>query len=554
MEWAFDKVSQQDINAKDAIRTANRYTCPVCGIECTLRRGNVKKPYFAHINGAAPEACENYHPRNGTNGNNGHLGFRFHPFPKLYIRTYNSSNWYLEILIYDYPLEKGEISIPFGLFGQVKISIPEIKVGGIRIPVKTMESYALQTSDEVTPPYEQMICSSIDGLDQKNYNVFYCSDGSGMRLHKKQSLIWGQQYFIVWHMNLGMLGWLPNNVLPQEKLNTNDQWLCKMICLPDAQNPTVEKWVNNKLNYQIKHPPLTLSTLFPIPDRILDDGSLQISETKFIFLSIDRNTTSEDFHELIFVSEALPQYTKKINLCGQMPIIFALNPLPLGRTHLWIDGYPDISISLYHTQSMFCDQYIPGVEFTFQDSETNEYISSPAFSSYTTFQLKKILLGNTSLVQVSLPKKASVLIGIQGDNKKLLKEYSIPEGSHKAFEQQLKDEIVQLLGKGKLVIDFGNYGKVEVDNELNTDEKISLTDSNRKKLKWIIAQISLENNLYPIGGIKEFPNLKLTKHWFNEDDYILIKKLIGNRFVPSFLLPYIRSVIQEISIQLKLFS
>lgn len=62
LEWAFDTVTKQDVNAINAIRAANRYTCSVCGAECSLRKGLVIRPYFAHNDGVASEVCENYHP------------------------------------------------------------------------------------------------------------------------------------------------------------------------------------------------------------------------------------------------------------------------------------------------------------------------------------------------------------------------------------------------------------------------------------------------------------------------------------------------------------
>lgn len=553
MDWAIDNINQKEINAKEAIRTINRYTCPVCGTQCILRRGNIRKPYFAHINGVASEDCENYHPGNSMYNSQNPRSRLLH-FPKLYICTNNLSDWYLEILIKDYPLEEGEIYVPFGRLGQVTISIPKIKMGGIRIPVKNKEIYTLQTSDDVELSYKKIICSSIDGLDQKKYNVFNFSDDGGVKLHERNTLIWGQQYLIVWHMNLGMSGWLPDSALPQEQLNSSNQWHCKKICLPDIQDLIVEDWVCNKLNFKIKHPSLELSTIFPIPDKILDDGSLLISENNFIILSIDRNTKSEDFHELIIVSECLPLNQKKIDLCGQMPIIIAIDSLPLGRTHLWIDGEPDNSLSLYHTESIFGDYYIPGVEFTFQDCDTNQYVSFPAFCSYTAFQLEQALSGNTLLDKISLPKRTNVSIGFQRNKEEKLTEYCVSEeNSHKGIEEQLKQEIIDLLGKGKLVIDFGNYGRVEVGNELRIEEKLLLTESNRKKIKWIAAQqMSLSYSLIPVEGIKTSIVLKLAKQRFIEDDYILIKKLINNQCMPPFLLPHIRSVFQEIAAQLKL--
>lgn len=539
MDWAIDKISQQTIHANSAIRVANRYVCPVCGADCTLRKGRVVKPYFAHNSGIAPEACENYHPGNGIYSSNHYSRSAIYPIPKLYIHAVGSE-WFPEILVYDYPLETGEIYIPFGMNGYMKVFIPRIKVGGERIAVKTREQYFLQTSDDVIEPFKHMICSPIDGLNKSNYNFFNCTDDRGIKLHTGQQLIWGNTYYVVWHLDLGMAGWLPNDILPQEQLKVNYQWFCKKISLPKYDNQEVQEWIFNKFKLQVRHTPIKIKPVFPIPDQELGDGSYLFSNTKLLFFSIDRDTGSEESHQLEIFTETL--YSKKVTLSGEMPIILALNPLPLGRTHLIVDEDSDVSLKIYHTEKPFNTYRIPGVEFIFNDKTIGTTSLSALFSPLIVSQFNKVLHNDSSLEKILLPKGANGSI------------YSIGEEDHQKVSQvdaeTLKQQVLSLLGKEDFVIDFGNYGKIEIRNNSKPECGIVLKDSTRNKLKWINKQlVYLGNGLYPMRNIKGLSRLKGVEKNYVQNDGSLIEFLFQRPLVPTLLIPYIKQVVEDIASQ-----
>lgn len=539
MDWAIDKISQNTIHANNAIRVANRYICPVCGADCTLRRGRVIRPYFAHNNGVAPDACENYHPGR-VNSNHRYGKSAFFPIPRLYIHAIGSE-WFPEILIYDYPLQSGEIYIPFAMNGYMKIYIPKIKVGGERISVKTKEQYSLQTSDDVSEPFKHMICSPIDGLSKNSYNLFDCSYDRGIKLHTGQQLIWGRTYFIVWHIDLEMAEWLPNYILPQEQLKVYHQWFCKKIFLPKAENRDIQEWIFSMFKFQIKHMPIKINTVFPIPDKKLEDGSYLVSDTKLLLFSIDRGTVSEETHQLEIFSDTL--YSEKVSLGGEMPIIFALNPLPLGRTHLMVNEDSDISLTIYHTEKRFDTYRIPGVEFIFNDKHAGTITLSAFSPSIIVSEFYKVLHGESSLEEISLPNGAGGSIYLIG------KKQHIKESRVNA--KVLKQQVLSLLGNEDFIIDFGNYGKIEIIRNNRIEAELTLINSTRNKLNWINRQLvkNVSISQYPMRNIKGFNRLKDVEKHYIPSDGNLIKLLFNKSLTPIFLVPYIKQVVEEIAAQ-----
>lgn len=286
MDQAVDKITSKYVNASQASKYG-RYFCPSCGGAAFLKRGGIYRDHFAHFPGEGNEDCENYFPGSGFGGSS-YTPQPPRPFAlNLSIEgdVRRSPRWHVDVHIPKPEAASGFVHVP-GRSGSTRVNCSTIPSAGIlvQIPPKS-EPYILRFSGSADDDYRARAQLPIPGLNAQIGNVFRYGVQRHRRIDESHDLYWGRPYFVVWRQDVP-LSW-PKPMWRVE-MSRNDLWCCACFELPDEEDESTKTWALRFLRREIIRPPVTLSLVSPVYQR-LEDDSLGVRVGEQLVFAVTRN-------------------------------------------------------------------------------------------------------------------------------------------------------------------------------------------------------------------------------------------------------------------------
>jgi hypothetical protein len=468
------------------------------------------------------------------------------------------------LLIPECSQSKGSIKVQ-GYYGYVTIPASRLNQGGKKVHVRPRVIYQVEASDEIDPEYKIMISQPIQDLVKDCCNVFLYSSTDGRKLQDNQSLNWGHYYCLVWHKSRALTWWPSSQLFVHLSLDSKEEWDCAIIKLPAEAEYQVSKWSERFLHKEIEAPPVSLSIVAPIILQRLEDDSLLLPVASEAIVAITGESSSITPCE---ISLLLPNATTmSIKIHGHLPVLVSIGILIPGRTEVWLPDNPNVSISISTVEidMIYCPQ---AVNFIFEDDQQHDHMIIPFHCIQAQSFLKDVKRGCISLIDVSMPKRLSVILRTRQQLSSEWEEstfnpvYSMSDhddinvDKQRQFEEHVYKEILKILAnnQGYFEIDFGNFGKISLNLCQTTNYEINLLDNHAiNRIQWILSMLQVGNRLgkYSSGeSIRQFQELFNNKV-LNIKEKVLINRLIKYNIIPSMIDVYVRELNKSIKDKIK---
>ena len=271
----------QIVEASRSLRRRRGYQCRVCGGRVSLRWGDLREPYFAHLPNEGSPDCEEYHPGFGSSGAT--QVYRARPEVE---DSANEAGLCLEDLGEEWTLYLRLPEIPNDELGTVSLSAlgsARVEVCAGNTPPKPVSAFDLRpgvgtaricvisTSDEYVvaprgrwPPgvntdHWQL---SSEGLTQKG-TLFRFNGGEWVRLRRRSLVEWGENLRVVAHSSARPPQACSSTPVKSARINKSP-WMLWRVVLPRDYDADVERWLEN-LGHSVSAPASRVKIL-SIPD------------------------------------------------------------------------------------------------------------------------------------------------------------------------------------------------------------------------------------------------------------------------------------------------
>ncbi|WP_445407707.1 competence protein CoiA family protein [Symbiobacterium terraclitae] len=552
MEWAYDPYTGKDVHALDRRLTRRDYVCPKCRAPVRLRRGDNRRPHFAHLSGKADPACELYAPVVGS-GQADKGGKRRRPYRSLavYLRSVEGRGplqWFLELGVPepDSGLLQGDIVIPFALEGERTIPVGSIRKGGIRVRVRPDYRYNLVLRGLPETDWTLRCSQPIDGLIKKGITVFEYSPHGGRALARQRPLCWGRAYALIWESSWKPSWWPATSNFIMAELMSKGSWQGAIIRLPAEPVRQVQSWVSQCLDRVVEQPPVEIRLVSPPPERRLDDGSLVVSPDAHVLIGITGECGAQEWDQLcVSCNDGLVAQAYHGEHSG--PVFYSLGLLPEGRTDIWVDDNIDSALQLVVSRST-SPKGIPEVTLFGRDSGNVEW-SVPLDIHRGAEVLSRVRSGAAALSSIYCPAPVPVYVKWRtGDQGGWNTRVATPDPLTRLVPSDVVFALSQALTRDEnsVVLDAGSFGCIQVDvaKRLPATPRVAVRDALKQRLLWLLSHTSRTSPAISLPGYERVLGC------VTPADRVLIQRLMSAR-LPVQLLPQLAALLTDIQDEIR---
>ncbi|MBU5671062.1 competence protein CoiA family protein [Paenibacillus brevis] len=545
MEWALD-INQEHVHASSpgAIRGII-YVCPRCKKDTFLRKGTKRVPHFAHVSGQTNNNCELYKPpaiySTKTEGKTA-IDALSEYSPDIYLNI-EKDNWSLEIKIFS-AIGQYEgntfVKLPFAWEGERKIPLSSIRTNGKKIRVKLQaEEYKVIVNGIVRDEWKMKLESPIKGLDEFKPTVFYYSRLGGRRLKESTSLQWGERYVLVWDDFENRMSHRFPPMLAIRKLQSQDNWSCMIIELPNSYDKLVEKWINQLLNRSVTFTLPEIRLVTPVSTKVINEGRFEISSSGKVVIGVTGTEGAKKWstiHVYNIDRELEVQHLGN----GQVPILLLLGKLPLGRTDIWLDDNRENALRLICQDAVSLFPTINGVCFRAVNfvgvEETCNLHSIEAKEFFRKIQDNKL-----TLTDIQFPMGINITVNLLGSR-----------SNHWSLDTESTTEVVSILNNllrqdEHIQIDACGLGSIEImPKALSNANKFTMSTRWREQMKWMLISLQMINHKEVTFRNDVINKVDLSQiHNLSKKDQGLILDFVKVRFIPKSMFQYANAIIDE---------
>lgn len=172
----------------------------------------------------------------------------------------------------------------------------------------------------------------------------------------------GERYVLVWDDFENRMSHRFPPMLAIRKLQSQDNWSCMIIELPNSYDKLVEKWINQLLNRSVTFTLPEIRLVTPVLTKVINDGRFEISPSGKVVIGVTGTEGAKKWstiHVYNIDKELEVQHLGN----GQVPILLLLGKLPLGRTDIWLDDNRENALRLICQDAVDLFPTINGVCF-----------------------------------------------------------------------------------------------------------------------------------------------------------------------------------------------
>ena len=320
MDVAKDRRTGRQVRASES-SYCNDYSCPVCGADVFLRRGEFRIPHFAHKSGLALPECKLYfaspdikHPWPSVPGTSQPppaarenqtipaLALAIELEPEDEVRGNRPRKWGLRLVVPRSDDDHGQMSVDTGEHVR-KIALSSLFLGPTSFPANPDSSDFGITwfSPEVNLPYRTALAERLPGMRIDGVTVFAASPDK--QKPRARVLSWGTSYYLVWHRQNAVD--IPQFVFDC-RLSDHGSWACALVTLPNDADRELETWLNSACGLQVLAEKRAWGIVYPVAYDVDAAGRILASPADVIFLST-RNVgdSTEELSEFECVAGAV---------------------------------------------------------------------------------------------------------------------------------------------------------------------------------------------------------------------------------------------------------
>ncbi|RKE25910.1 hypothetical protein B0G76_7484 [Paraburkholderia sp. BL23I1N1] len=494
MREALNRITGKYVSAEDAHDGPRLYECPECRAPVSLRAGDWKQAYFAHMPGSSGKACGLY--VEGIGFGNGALTVHSNHFDgplemTLGLRLSDSRalrSWGLELTIPTAGQSGAEVSVDVG--GRTQT----IRCAGVDELTKnvTAEPQAANYVIVSVLPTNTALDFSLQrgclGLSAHHATVFGEIGRPGSHVVKRVSeLKIGRTYAFVWAANVAAN--IPEQ-LECEPLKRRSDWEAALITLSYPLHPQVQGWLQNFTGLRLETalpeivpvwPPLvrkiTAGFLEAIPKaevtlysgRLTPSGTLgtngMFAQSPSQTVGQNAKSASESFYRLIPESERVVELTSQEPIRTQITIDLVLKA----------DFSPTVGVELVGTDAngvtttveLHSEVSVQWVDDIRREKAQFSYLALPPHVS------GQIYAGRDGIWQKQLALRGTSAKARHNDGARLL----APTVAEQLFKLLLNPTF-------DLLFDFGSFGRLHASRRLSsiTHQPILLSPELRARL------------------------------------------------------------------------
>ncbi|MGQ5389980.1 competence protein CoiA family protein [Paenibacillus sp. M.A.Huq-84] len=550
--YAFDSSNGSMVAASDPkLYRSGKYICPVCRAPVHLRKGYERVSYFAHNSGRALPSCELYTPGNidASYVQNQQTREPAHRTLNLYLKVIEERatelSWILELGIPEPDINHGRIEISFGWDGRRVVPVNMIKQGGFRLRIRPqIDDYHIECDGIREGRWRERITQPIGGIDRSQITVFRYSINGGRRINKNSPLYWGRSYIIIWTTGYGPKWWPHSSLMSYKPLRSQGSFHGAFIHLLAENNKHITEWLIEHLSHPVLHPLAELNLIAPLPEALLPDGSYIIPDGKKVLIGITGESGARKWEEVNgYHWDSNIKHTSFGT--GIIPSQIELD-LDSGRSDIWLDDEIEDSLQIVVEKKSASYADIPCV--TLLANSVNGLGQVKAFLHSE--EAEKLILeaysGNIQFIEVEIPLHISVNLK--------WRDSAQDEWRIEKFASDDKDKIGEVCAQfiaalntlidrkvSYLLVDAGPFGRIDHKFEKSTrDLLLSIDSPMRERAAFLI---SLSQALKPVSPFNYKLNFDI--EMFCEQDQQLINKILGKKYWPISLIPYVRTLLKE---------
>jgi hypothetical protein len=282
MHFARVARTTQIVGASRSLRRRHGYQCPICGGRVSLRWGNLRDPYFAHLPNEGSLECEEYHPAFGSSSSTIHVN-RARPEVEDSVDEAGlclddlGEQWTLYLRLPEIPNDElGTVSL--SSLGSAHVEVcagnappKPISAFELRPGVGTARVCVLPTSDEyVIAPRGRWPAGvnkdpwqlTSEGLTRVG-TLFRYNGGEWVRLRHGSLVEWGENLRVIAHSSARP----PQACSPTSVRSTlinKSPWMLWRVGLPRDYDAASSRWLEN-LGHPVSSPASRVKIL-SIPD------------------------------------------------------------------------------------------------------------------------------------------------------------------------------------------------------------------------------------------------------------------------------------------------
>lgn len=288
MEYAINKVTDQLELAARASKYAP-YKCPVCRKAVSLRRGNVKKPYFAHLPGHGTPECENFVPSHLTLPVKGKVNIlvkRRMELRLVILNDFMGWNWSLELALPTCNFCRAQITLDVGGRHQTLDMRSMVKHRQIGAELSLRPYRIVSFSGTPDPAFTAEVERVCPGLPSIGAAVFsFLANGAPRGFPIAQELRCGDIFVFLWHQPAQPD--FPDELLVEELVGKKG-WNLAIISIPENPSSNCAAWLLRFTRLPIVPSRPSITAIWPLSTRNTNGNEFECNHSDIVLLAASK--------------------------------------------------------------------------------------------------------------------------------------------------------------------------------------------------------------------------------------------------------------------------
>lgn len=375
MEYALNKVTDQLELAVRASKYAP-YKCPVCRKAVSLRRGKVKKPYFAHLPGHGTPECDNFVPSHLTLPVKGKVNLLVKRWMELRLVVSNDFtgwNWSLELALPTCNFCRAQITLDVGGRHQtldMRSMIKHRQIGAeLSLSPYRIVSFA-GTPDPAFIAEVERVCPGLPSIGAAVFS--FVASGAPRGFPIVQQLRCGEMFVFLWHQPAQPD--FPDELLVEELVGKNG-WNLAIITIPENPSSKCAAWLLRFTRLPVVPSRPSITTIWPLSTRNTNGNEFECDHSDIVLLAANKVPIVTQEGGPIILAQSAASTLSAVG-GNESPALFTLKPDCSEIVKVSSASEHNIKIFLAFTSHADSFTKFPSVELVFAKQDGEQEIIS----------------------------------------------------------------------------------------------------------------------------------------------------------------------------------
>ncbi|MDY4388716.1 competence protein CoiA family protein [Pectobacterium aroidearum] len=539
MNYAINKITDILEVAIQASRYA-QYKCPVCKKGVSLRRGNIKAPYFAHLPGNGTLECENFVPNHSSLSARVNLNIlvkRRMELRLLISTERKNQQWLLELALPTCNFCQAKMTLDVGGRSQTIDMSSMVKRRQIGAELSVQPYRIISFFGDPDPEFIAEVEMECQGLPSIGAAVFTASgSGESRGFSLAHELRCDDTYAFLWQQPVQPH--FPDELVV-EKLVGKQGWNLVLVTIPESLSSDCAAWLQLFTNLPIFPARPSITTILPFLTKNISINQIECLHSNVVLLSANNFSLSTQSVGPTLHAQGSSSILSATAV-DKSSAFFSLNPSHSELVGISDSSNQDTKIFLsFSSDAKFLNKY-PSVDLVFTKNAGGKEIVSLHERRCAAVITEARLLGH-GLEYISMPNGVEGSLKVEGpaesSNIKLFSNDSVaPHDENMLLLQH--DTFCKLAMYLKdptyyLEIEFCGLGRLSLPALLIPEEKVGTTKNLSPTLRLRLLSFIFQMRL-------------ITPDFIIKNDDLSLVDVLGTLNPETHLLPHYRALVKDV--------